>query len=46
MLSIYSAPEYRSAAAAAGASAYVPKNAMHIELVPTLRTLLNANGVG
>ena len=40
VLSIYSAPEYRSAAIAAGAVAYVPKNIMHEELVPLLRSLL------
>lgn len=44
VLSIYSAPEYRSAAAAAGAVAYVTKNTMHQELVPTLVGLLGLNG--
>lgn len=44
VLSIYSAPEYRSAAAAAGAVAYVTKNTMHQELVPTLIKLLDLNG--
>ncbi|MBP7692415.1 MAG: response regulator transcription factor [Anaerolineales bacterium] len=40
VLSIYSAPEYQSAAIAAGAIGYVPKNIMHLELVPLLRSLL------
>ena len=44
MLSIYSAPEYRSAAAAAGAEAYVTKTTMHQELVPTLQRQLDLNG--
>lgn len=40
ILSIYQAPEYQSAAIAAGASAYLPKASMHTELIPLLRTLL------
>jgi DNA-binding NarL/FixJ family response regulator len=42
VLSIYNAPEYRSAAAVAGASAFVAKNVMHTDLVPTLRSLTDA----
>lgn len=40
-LSLYAAPEYRSAALTAGAAAYVPKNQMHVELAPAVRALLN-----
>lgn len=41
VLSIYNAPEYRSAAMVAGASAYVAKNVMHTDLVPALRSVLD-----
>lgn len=45
ILSIYQAPEYRSAAIAAGASAYIPKAAMHTDLVPLLRTFVQEMAV-
>ncbi|MEW6586555.1 MAG: response regulator transcription factor [Nitrospirota bacterium] len=41
MLSMYDAPEYRTAAQSAGATAYVPKHRMHDELVPLLKELLS-----
>ena len=40
MLTIYEADTYRADAAAAGASAYVPKRAMQTELIPILAALL------
>ena len=40
MLTIHEAEAYRADAAAAGASAYVPKSAMQTELIPTLAALL------
>ncbi len=43
MLTIHESDTYRADAAAAGASAYVPKRTMQTELVPTLTGLL-ANG--
>jgi len=42
MLTIYEDDAYRADAAAAGASAYVPKRMMHTELLPTLAALLTA----
>jgi len=41
MLTIHEAEAYRADAAAAGASAYVPKRTMHTELLPTLAALLS-----
>jgi DNA-binding NarL/FixJ family response regulator len=43
MLSILEGDTYRAEATAAGASAYVQKQKMHVELLPTLAGLL-ANG--
>jgi DNA-binding NarL/FixJ family response regulator len=43
MLSILEGDTYRAEATAAGASAYVQKQRMHVELLPTLAGLL-ANG--
>lgn len=43
MLTLHNDDVYRAAAAAAGASAYVPKQAASSELIPTLTALL-ANG--
>lgn len=40
MLTIYEDDSYRADATAAGASAYVAKQAMHTKLIPTLATLL------
>ncbi len=40
MLTIHTSDTYRADATAAGASAYVTKQAMHVELVPTLAALL------
>lgn len=45
ILSIYQAPEYRSAAIAAGASAYIPKSTMHTDLVPLLRSFVREMAV-
>jgi DNA-binding NarL/FixJ family response regulator len=44
MLAIHNGAAYRADAAAAGASAFVPKCAMQTELIPTLAALL-ANSV-
>jgi two-component system invasion response regulator UvrY len=44
MLTIHNGDAYRADAAAAGASAFVPKRAMQTELIPTLAALL-ANSV-
>lgn len=40
MLSLHDAASYRAAAAAAGASAYVPKHRMQSDLLPAVRALL------
>lgn len=40
ILSLYEAPEYRADALAAGASAYLFKRQMHLELIPTLKKFL------
>jgi len=40
MLSIYEAQQYRMESERAGASAYVAKRTMHLDLVPALRRLL------
>jgi CheY-like chemotaxis protein len=40
MLTIHEEEVYRAAAAAAGASAYVTKRQMRLELIPTLQALL------
>jgi NarL family two-component system response regulator LiaR len=40
ILTIHESDTYRAAAAAVGASAYVPKRAMQSELIPTLAALL------
>ena len=40
ILTIHEAEAYRAAAAAAGASAYVPKRVMQTELIPILTALL------
>jgi len=44
MLSMYDAEEYRSSAEAAGASVYIPKHKMYVELIPALKTLLSGKG--
>jgi DNA-binding NarL/FixJ family response regulator len=44
ILSILEDPEYQADAAAAGASAYVPKRKMHTELIPILTGLLSKPG--
>ena len=41
MLSIHEDPEYQADAAAAGASAYVPKRTMHRDLIPAVERLLS-----
>ena len=41
MLSIHEDPEYQADAAAAGASAYVPKRTMHRDLIPEVERLLS-----
>ncbi len=40
MLTVYEDDSYRADAAAAGATAYVPKRTMQTELIPTLAALL------
>jgi DNA-binding NarL/FixJ family response regulator len=40
ILTIHEAEAYRADAAAAGASAYVPKQVMQTDLIPTLKALL------
>jgi DNA-binding NarL/FixJ family response regulator len=44
MLSIHECPEYQADAAAAGASAYVPKRTMHRDLIPAVKRLLSHVG--
>jgi len=41
MLTIHEEADYRAAAAAAGADAYVTKRKMHTELVPVIKALLS-----